>query len=212
MDRETAIRAAAYLVAAASPHDPASWEDGVIVDLLKEIDPDRSSYMIDKMVRSVTRGTEAHRVWATDEHLQKLPGLVPVIVKYIMRWPDTSNRSSALYLCGAELRKRTSLSDWMVETDLSNAFIFNHEQAQPETPGGPQVCFSGYGDDRRFQLERSARAIGLAVVPAVTVRLAYLCCGPNAGPSKISKALKQGARLVRSEDELAVLLERGVLE
>lgn len=105
----------------------------------------------------------------------------------------------AQYLDGCEVQLRTP-----------------HEAPPPrvrrETPPDlrPQILFTGYGAKLRQQLEAQCEATGLRVVKTVTQDLVFLCAGPNAGPSKLSKARTQGV-YVLGEADLPALLESGEL-
>ena len=74
----------------------------------------------------------------------------------------------------------------------------------------PQIIFTGFASVQRAMLEQLADAKGVRVVQTVTKGLAFLCAGPNAGPSKVDKARSQGVYIV-SEPQLRELLETGVL-
>lgn len=74
----------------------------------------------------------------------------------------------------------------------------------------PQVVFTGFPRIQRAHLEQKADESGMAVVGSVTVKLAFLVYGPNAGPAKIEKAMSQGVYIV-SEPEFHELAETGVL-
>ena len=84
--------------------------------------------------------------------------------------------------------------------------------AEPRKPRDqrPQVLFTGFGKAIRDELEASSDAAGLNVVKSVTQGLNYLCCGGNAGPSKIEKARVQGV-FILTEMELRRLLDTGEL-
>lgn len=70
-----------------------------------------------------------------------------------------------------------------------------------------QVCFTGFRAGRREQLEELAESNGLRPVGSVTKRLALLCAGSNAGPSKLAKAADQGVQVVGEDEFLAHLEE-----
>jgi NAD-dependent DNA ligase len=63
----------------------------------------------------------------------------------------------------------------------------------PKTPidNRLQICFTGFGQSHKQALEGIAEANGLRVVMSVTAKLAFLCCGENAGPAKKNKAFSQ---------------------
>lgn len=74
----------------------------------------------------------------------------------------------------------------------------------------PQILFTGFAKVQRATLEARSVSAGLRVCQSVTTQLAYLCCGPNAGPAKVEKARQQRV-FVLSEAELHLLLETGEL-
>lgn len=74
----------------------------------------------------------------------------------------------------------------------------------------PQILFTGFPAVQRAVLEQRSEAAGLRVVKTVTQGLVFLCAGPNAGPSKVSKARAQGV-YVLGEPDLHRLLETGEL-
>ncbi|GKS93216.1 hypothetical protein [Acidovorax sp. SUPP2825] len=82
-------------------------------------------------------------------------------------------------------------------------------RSEPEE-SRPQILFTGFPAAMREALELECVTAGLCVVKTVTQRLVFLCAGPNAGPSKISKARIQGAFIVTQLD-LPELLQSGVL-
>lgn len=83
------------------------------------------------------------------------------------------------------------------------------ERAAPEQ-SRPDILFTGFAAKARADLEASSAAAGLNVVKTVTQQLVFLCVGPNAGPSKVSKARTAGSYIV-TEQQLPALLESGVL-
>lgn len=82
-------------------------------------------------------------------------------------------------------------------------------RAAPEAQR-PNILFTGFAAAQRAQLESDCATAGLKVVKTVTQNLAFVCAGPNAGPSKLAKARVQGSFIV-SADDLPELLESGVL-
>lgn len=64
----------------------------------------------------------------------------------------------------------------------------------------PQICFTGFRPEEMNNLIALAENNGLKVVKSVTVGLNYLCCGENAGPSKIEKAKENGVLLISSQE------------
>ncbi|MFS7242290.1 BRCT domain-containing protein [Serratia proteamaculans] len=62
------------------------------------------------------------------------------------------------------------------------------------------ICFTGFDKTKKNELTGIANSTGFQVKSDVTKDLRYLCCGANAGPSKINKAKLNGALLL-SEGE-----------
>lgn len=141
----------------------------------------------------------------TIEYVHSMPELLPLLEAHILKWPDNPNRVAALTICRGAL---PALQD--CKSVDPHFFVHDHgSEALP--PLGPEICFTGFGDERRFELERAARSVGLRVRNNVSIRLHYLCAGPNAGPAKLKKARAQGVRIVSAEGELAALLAEGNL-
>ena len=72
----------------------------------------------------------------------------------------------------------------------------------------PQIAFTGFAKVQRAVLEAKAEENGLRVCKSVTMNLAYLCAGPNAGPTKVDKARMQDV-FILSEAQLHLLLATG---
>lgn len=83
-------------------------------------------------------------------------------------------------------------------------------QRESKSDERPQVLFTGFAKAARAALEGKANDAGLRVVSMVTQGLVFLCCGPNAGPSKVEKARAQDV-YVLNEGQFHVLLETGEL-
>lgn len=73
-----------------------------------------------------------------------------------------------------------------------------------------EIAFTGFSKVDRDRLERQAADAGLSIKKDVTKRLAYLCCGPNAGPTKTAKARDNGA-LALTEQQFIALISTGEL-
>lgn len=74
----------------------------------------------------------------------------------------------------------------------------------------PEICFTGFEQQRKDQLWSAAIDAGLRPVASVTVKLAFLVCGANAGPVKVRKARERGIYVLR-EDQALALFETGEL-
>lgn len=62
----------------------------------------------------------------------------------------------------------------------------------------PQIQFTGFPKAEKAELEELAAAHGLWVMSKAGKNLAFLCCGPNAGPKKIANAHDAGATIMDS--------------
>ncbi|MDK8463433.1 hypothetical protein [Marinobacter sp. SS13-12] len=80
----------------------------------------------------------------------------------------------------------------------------------PKIETRPQICFTGFQKAQRATLEAFASDNQMLVRKDVTKDLAFLCCGPSAGPSKVSRARDKGC-LVIEESGLRTMVETGVL-
>ena len=60
------------------------------------------------------------------------------------------------------------------------------------------ICFTGFGKKEKNELMEIAEKRGFIVKGDVIKGLCYLCCGENAGPSKISKAKQNLVHLIIS--------------
>ncbi|HDN9017628.1 TPA: hypothetical protein P2I01_004562, partial [Aeromonas salmonicida] len=76
--------------------------------------------------------------------------------------------------------------------------------------GKAEIAFTGFSKADRDRLEMQAEDAGLTIKKDVTKRLTYLCCGPNAGPTKTAKARDAGA-LALTEQQFIDLLNTGEL-
>jgi NAD-dependent DNA ligase len=59
-----------------------------------------------------------------------------------------------------------------------------------------EICFTGFAKADKSNLEEMAESAGMIVRKSVTNGLTHLCAGPNAGPSKLSKAGEVGAEVI----------------
>ncbi|QTL95563.1 hypothetical protein [Aeromonas jandaei] len=71
-----------------------------------------------------------------------------------------------------------------------------------------EIHFTGFSAKDKIRLEELANNSGMVVRHGVSTMLSFICCGKNAGPTKIKRAIEQGA-LAISEDQFTTLLETG---
>ncbi len=64
------------------------------------------------------------------------------------------------------------------------------------------ICFTGFGKNEKNELIEVAKQRGYSVKGDVIKGLCYLCCGENAGPSKINKAKENGSELLSAAEFL----------
>ena len=71
--------------------------------------------------------------------------------------------------------------------------IYAHDQARSKTQKARnvEVCFTGFTDDQKTVLTKSAIQAGFTVRDSVTKSLRILVAGANVGPSKLAKAEAQ---------------------
>jgi len=104
------------------------------------------------------------------------------------------------------LKSKTLLSDEEI-IPLSDAEawdkVYEAEaimRAEREAKRKSEVCFSGFNRMEREILESFAIEKGFEPKGSVTSRFVYLIIWDTAGESKIAKAEKQGAQILRRED------------
>lgn len=73
-----------------------------------------------------------------------------------------------------------------------------------------KVCFTGFSKADKAGLTELAESAGMKVATGVSASLDFLCCGDNAGWSKMKKANELGVPLVRDE-QIRLLVETGEL-
>lgn len=73
-----------------------------------------------------------------------------------------------------------------------------------------KVCFTGFSKADKAVLTELAESAGMKVVTGVSASLDFLCCGDNAGWSKMKKANELGVPLVR-DVQIRLLVETGEL-
>ncbi|HCU16710.1 phage protein [Hafnia paralvei ATCC 29927] len=73
------------------------------------------------------------------------------------------------------------------------------------------VCFTGFKKDQRAELEQLAADNGMLVRKSVTQKLQILCCGDNAGPTKVRSARDMNI-LIFDAHQFINLINTGELE
>jgi NAD-dependent DNA ligase len=108
------------------------------------------------------------------------------------------------------LRSKTDLTEEAI-AELSDADgwqIIYATRRPKSTKKANQICFTGFSPGEKERLILLATEHGLDAVTKVTVSLAYLCTGPNAGPSKLRKAKEQEA-VILTEGQFMQFLQDG---
>lgn len=98
---------------------------------------------------------------------------------------------------------KTYRKDRIVEYLLGEEFLLG-EAAPPAPEPAPrvpsdqrsQIQFTGFPKAEKAELEELATIHGLRVMISPGNNLAFLCCGPNAGPAKITRAHEAGATIL----------------
>ena len=86
-----------------------------------------------------------------------------------------------------QLEVMTEREDWRIVYSLRSK-----ETKEKEI----EVCFTGFSPSDKKELSQIAIDNDIHIAKSVTKGLMFLCCGGNAGPSKMKKAEKQGVRLI----------------
>ena len=84
----------------------------------------------------------------------------------------------------------------------------NTTKRNTNTTGSLEVCFTGFNKADKEQLTALAESKNMYIRTSVTTNLHFLCCGYNAGPSKIEKSRHQGV-IVLTENQFRLMLETG---
>ncbi|QEA39467.1 hypothetical protein FGL86_10530 [Pistricoccus aurantiacus] len=71
-----------------------------------------------------------------------------------------------------------------------------------------EILFTGFSAEEREELEADAQDAGLQVRKTVTKNLGFVCAGPRAGSTKLSRARAQGC-MILNEDEFQQMLATG---
>lgn len=85
-----------------------------------------------------------------------------------------------------------------------------HGRKLPPKDYSFKVCFTGFSKSDKAELTELAETAGMKAVTGVSASLDFLCCGDNAGWSKMKKANELGVPLVRHE-QIRLLVETGEL-
>jgi hypothetical protein len=87
------------------------------------------------------------------------------------------------------LRAKSSFSDEEIAV-MSDAIGWDwiYADAKPRKEKLTQVCFTGCSVKEKEELSQLANNANLEVVRSVTKKLAFLCCGENAGSAKPQSA------------------------
>jgi len=116
-------------------------------------------------------------------------------------------------VCVEDRKFRTFRKDRIVSyDDGAEHILFEPWVAPPpKLTSKPDILFTGFPKARRAELEALAEAHGMVVRKTVTKGLVFLCCGANAGPTKIEAARDKGCFLML-ESAFLLMLETGEVE
>ncbi|MDN3665602.1 BRCT domain-containing protein [Algibacter miyuki] len=99
------------------------------------------------------------------------------------------------------LRSKTDLDDEQLEqmTEREGWAIVYSLRSQEAKKKKVEVCFTGFSPADKKELIQIANDNDIHIAKSVTKGLMFLCCGGNAGPSKMEKAERQGVKLIDKE-------------
>ena len=105
------------------------------------------------------------------------------------------------------LRSKTNLNDEQLEqmTEREGWAVVYSLRSQKTKEKKVEVCFTGFSPAEKKELIQIANDNNIHVAKSVTKGLMFLCCGGNAGPSKMTKAERQGVRLIDKETFFNIL-------
>lgn len=94
------------------------------------------------------------------------------------------------------------------EPVTNNGGVIRRRNDRRNDTGRLEVCFTGFKKADKERLIELAESKEFFVRSAVTKNLSFLCCGYNAGPTKIEKSRHQGV-VALSESQFLSMLETG---
>jgi len=103
---------------------------------------------------------------------------------------------SKIELTESDFDKLTEREGWSIVYSL---------QAKKTGENKVEICFTGYSPSEKKELMQIAADNDVHVAKTITKGLMFLCCGPNAGPSKMAKSEKQGVKLIDKETFFNIL-------
>ena len=92
------------------------------------------------------------------------------------------------------IKNMTEKEGWTVVYSLK-------KKKEPRT----EICFTGYNPTEKEKLIQIATVKGFHISKSITVNLNFLCCGSNAGETKIKTALEQNVILLSTEEFLNLI-------
>ena len=109
------------------------------------------------------------------------------------------------------LRSNTSLTELEIENLTERQGWDIVYSLKPKKESKIEICFTGFTPTAKNELEKIAIANNFHIAKSITVNLNFLCCGQNAGPSKMKKAEEQKVILLNVE-EFYNLIETGEIQ
>jgi NAD-dependent DNA ligase len=105
------------------------------------------------------------------------------------------------------LRSKTDLTDEQLEqmTEREGWAVVYSLRSQETKEKKVEVCFTGFSPADKKELIQIANDNNIHIAKSITKGLMFLCCGGNAGPSKMVKAEKQGVKLIDKETFFNIL-------
>ena len=100
------------------------------------------------------------------------------------------------------LKSKTDFTEERLETMTERdgwAIVYSLRPESTKKEKKIEICFTGFSPSDKKELVQIAEDNDIHVAKSVTKELMFLCCGENAGPSKKSKAEKQGTKLIDKE-------------
>lgn len=106
--------------------------------------------------------------------------------------------------------RKDRVTAWLYGTEHSlKSSTAPKARRKPSRPAGREILFTGFAAAERQAMEENATSSGWIVRRTVSKGLTCLICGPNAGPSKVRRALDQGTLVLGPEEMTEALLRDG---
>jgi len=133
-------------------------------------------------------------------------------VRYVVEWLEAPAyiRGYCVETAATRTFRKDRITSWLDGTDgeLRSSLPPRPRRREKRSPTR-EILFTGLAAAERAALEAAAERCGWTVRKTVSQTLTCLVCGPNAGPSKIERAMRQGSLVVDVDEVTEAFLRHG---